>query len=56
MGVTRRAFRQLDNALTVTCSIKGYERKLPVLDQLLREEADKKSEEYAAIINDGRSS
>ena len=37
----------------MTYFTKGYERRLPVLDQLLREEADKKAEEYAVIINDG---
>ena len=57
-GEDESLFREFSpySSLTVTYSTKGYERKLPVLDQLLREEADKKSEEYAAIINDGRSS
>ena len=54
-GEDESLFREFSphSSLTVTYSTKGYERKLPVLDQLLREEADKKVEEYAVILNDG---
>ena len=40
------------SSVTVTYSTKGYEHKLSALDELLRQEADKKAGEWAAIMND----
>ena len=40
------------SSVTVTDLMKGYEHKLLALDELLRQEADKKAEEWAAIMND----
>ena len=40
------------SSVTVMYSTKGYEHRLPALDQVLRDEASKKAEEYAATFND----
>jgi hypothetical protein len=40
------------SSVTVTYSTKGYEDKVAALDQVLRDEAHRKAEEYAAAMNE----